>query len=91
MSIHLPEDLESSIRAEVANGHFASLDDAMAEAARLLLSKRNLHQLDARTVNGDASPDPLLGCMKDDAALMDTIVEDAYRQRLEAWREISFE
>jgi Arc/MetJ-type ribon-helix-helix transcriptional regulator len=37
MTIHLPEPLESSIRAAVHNGRFASLDDAMAEAARLLL------------------------------------------------------
>ncbi len=37
MTIHLPQDLESSLRAEVSSGHFASLDDAMAEAVRLLL------------------------------------------------------
>lgn len=41
MTIHLPNDLESSIRAEVASGHFASVDDAMAEAARLLLRQRH--------------------------------------------------
>jgi Arc/MetJ-type ribon-helix-helix transcriptional regulator len=40
MTIHLPNELESSIRAEVAMGHFASVDDAMAEAARLLLQQR---------------------------------------------------
>jgi Arc/MetJ-type ribon-helix-helix transcriptional regulator len=37
MVIQLPEDLESSILAEVQSGHFASVDEAMAEAARLLL------------------------------------------------------
>ena len=37
MTIHLPNDLESSIQAMVLNGRFASIDDAMAEAARLLL------------------------------------------------------
>ena len=37
MTIHLPEDLESSIHAQVHDGHFASVDEAMAEAARLLL------------------------------------------------------
>ena len=42
MTIHLPEELESSIEAAVHSGHFASVDDAMAEAARLLL--RNLKQ-----------------------------------------------
>ncbi len=40
MTIHLPIDLENSIRAEVARGHFASLDDAMTEAARLLLRQQ---------------------------------------------------
>jgi Arc/MetJ-type ribon-helix-helix transcriptional regulator len=42
MTIHLPEDLERSIRDEVLSGRFASLDDAMAEAARLLLQTREL-------------------------------------------------
>jgi Arc/MetJ-type ribon-helix-helix transcriptional regulator len=37
MTIHLPNDLESSIQAIVHSGRFASVDDAMAEAARLLL------------------------------------------------------
>ena len=37
MTIHLPTDLESSIKAAVDNGRFASVDDAMAEAARLLI------------------------------------------------------
>lgn len=40
MTIHLPDDLETSIRAEVASGHYASVDEAMAEAARLLLQQR---------------------------------------------------
>jgi Arc/MetJ-type ribon-helix-helix transcriptional regulator len=48
MTIHLPEELESSIRAEVLSGHFASLDDAMAEAARLLL--RQIKHEQARDV-----------------------------------------
>src|SRR5271157_2325710 len=37
MTNHLPEKLESSILAVVHGGQFASVDDAMAEAARLLL------------------------------------------------------
>jgi Arc/MetJ-type ribon-helix-helix transcriptional regulator len=39
MTIHLPEDLESSVRALVKGGRFASVDDAMAEAARLLIKQ----------------------------------------------------
>ena len=37
MTITLPNELESSIQAAVHSGRFASVDDAMAEAARLLL------------------------------------------------------
>jgi Arc/MetJ-type ribon-helix-helix transcriptional regulator len=39
MTIHLPEDMERFINEAVHRGHFASVDDAMAEAARLLLHK----------------------------------------------------
>jgi Arc/MetJ-type ribon-helix-helix transcriptional regulator len=41
MTIHLPHDIESSIQAAVHSGHFASVDDAMTEAARLLLRSLN--------------------------------------------------
>ena len=41
MTIHLPHDLESSIQAAVRSGRFASVDDRMAEAARLLLREIN--------------------------------------------------
>jgi Arc/MetJ-type ribon-helix-helix transcriptional regulator len=37
MTIHLPEDLERSIRDEVQRGRFASVDDAVAEAVRTYL------------------------------------------------------
>jgi Arc/MetJ-type ribon-helix-helix transcriptional regulator len=40
MTIHLPKELENSIRSEVRRGRFASVDDAMAEAARLLLRQQ---------------------------------------------------
>ena len=36
MTIHFPENLESSVLAAVHTGRYASLDDAMAEAASLL-------------------------------------------------------
>jgi len=41
MTIHLPENVESSIRKAVLSGHFASVDEAMTEAANLLLEKLN--------------------------------------------------
>jgi Arc/MetJ-type ribon-helix-helix transcriptional regulator len=37
MTIHLPENLETPILAAVHSGRYASLDDAMAEAASLLV------------------------------------------------------
>ena len=40
MTIHLPADLESSIRAEVMSGHFASEDEMVAAAVRDYLQRR---------------------------------------------------
>jgi Arc/MetJ-type ribon-helix-helix transcriptional regulator len=39
MTIHLPPDLENSIRDAVHSGHFASVDDAMTEAASMLVQR----------------------------------------------------
>jgi Arc/MetJ-type ribon-helix-helix transcriptional regulator len=88
MTIHLPDDLESSIQAMVQNGRFASIDDAMAEAARLLL--RETRQTPQ---NGNATePDPLLGSMPDAADELDAIVADAMKARREQpWRTVSVE
>ena len=61
MIIQFPQDLESSLRAEVSSEHFASLDDAMAEAVRLLFRDRAPRQ-------PAASPDADLrsiGAMRD--------------------------
>lgn len=84
MTIHLPGDLETSIEAVVRSGRFASVDDAMAEAARLLL--RSIPP--GRPAPGDASP-PLLGSMCDAADELDEIVSDAMKRRREGtWRTI---
>lgn len=40
MTINLPKDVERSINAEVMTGHFASADDAIAEAWRSYLQHR---------------------------------------------------
>ena len=40
MTIHLPKDVERSIKAEVMSGHFASADDAIAEPWRAYLQQR---------------------------------------------------
>ena len=47
MQINLPADLERSLLTEVQSGHFASVDDAIAEAVRLLL----------QSVPGEAEPE----------------------------------
>lgn len=41
MTIALPGDSETSLRAEVRSGSFPSLDDAVAEAVRLLVSREH--------------------------------------------------
>ena len=90
MTIHLPIELESRVQAAVHSGRFASVDEAMTEAVRLLL--RGLGQRQSPTTQpvneGDSAPDPILGLMRDDVDLMDAIVADAYRRRREEkWRE----
>ena len=65
-------------------GRFASVDDAMAEAARLLL-----HQIkqEPKPTATDAPPDPLFGSWREDAELLDEIVDHAMKNRREQpWR-----
>lgn len=93
MIVNLPSDLESRLKAAVQSGRFTSVDDAMAEAARLLL--RELGQGQQEKPPGDANdpgPDPFLGSMRDAADELDQIVADAYRRRWEdPWRDIAVE
>jgi Arc/MetJ-type ribon-helix-helix transcriptional regulator len=89
MIINLPDDLESFIRAEVLSGHFASEEDAIAEAVRLL--KRQLSQVITTTAPAAkpaaATLDPLLGAMRDAADEMDEIVAEAMTLReQQPWR-----
>jgi Arc/MetJ-type ribon-helix-helix transcriptional regulator len=88
MTIHLPNDLEASIQAAVRNGRFASVDDAMAEAARLLL--RTIPQEPKPTAQDNAaSSDPLLGIWRDAPEEIDEIVAEAMRRRREEpWRAV---
>ncbi|WP_250847224.1 ribbon-helix-helix domain-containing protein [Aquisphaera insulae] len=85
-TIHLPEDLASSLEAAVHSGHFATMDEAMAEGARLLLLELK-RQVGAATSPGVAGiPAPVLDsidAMQKDAELLDEIVADAYRRRRE--------
>jgi len=58
MTINLPENLERSILAEVHSGHFASVDDAVAEAVRLLLQQRNRSEAEPEKAGASASTAP---------------------------------
>ncbi len=88
MTITLPNDLEDRVRAAVHDGRFASLDDAMAEAARLLL--RELARAPQPDQVGGTPAIPGLGsigAMRDDADLLDQAVEHAMKVREERpWR-----
>ena len=48
MTIHLPENLENPILAAVQSGRYASLDDAMADAASLLVQRLRQEQAQAK-------------------------------------------
>ena len=86
MTIHLPPDIESWIQAAVHSGRFASLDEAMSEAASLLVQRLNQEQAQAKPVT-QPSADPLLGAWREDADLLDEIVEHAMKVREERpWR-----
>ncbi|MHB1560822.1 MAG: ribbon-helix-helix domain-containing protein [Isosphaeraceae bacterium] len=85
MTIHLPPDLERSIEAVVNNGRFVSVDDAMAEAARLLLRQEGQPPPPARST-GDVGLGSI-GAMREDAELLDEAVEHAMKVREERpWR-----
>jgi Arc/MetJ-type ribon-helix-helix transcriptional regulator len=88
MTINLPNDLESSVEKAVHSGRFASVDDAMAEAVRLLLRELGPGQPQVKPAG-----DPnhlglgLIGALRDDADLLDQAVEHAMKLREERpWR-----
>ena len=58
MTIQLPEDLESSIRAEVLSGHFASEDDLVAAAVRDYLRRTREQARPKPAVPSDATIPP---------------------------------
>jgi Arc/MetJ-type ribon-helix-helix transcriptional regulator len=89
MTIHLPPDLERSIEAVVNSGRFASVDHAMAEAARLLLRQES-QQPPANTADDTGLGS--IGAMRDDADLLDQAVEHVMKVREERpWRLSSVE
>jgi len=52
MTIHLPEDLERYLPSEVQSGRFASPEEAMIEALRLLSRKSRKHSFNGSRSHG---------------------------------------
>jgi Arc/MetJ-type ribon-helix-helix transcriptional regulator len=87
MTIQLPPRLENPILAAVHSGRYASLDDAMTEAAAMLVERLEMEQALTNPSGSEPIPDPVLGSMREDADLLDEIVEHAMKNRREQpWR-----
>lgn len=90
MTIHLPDDLERFLRAEVHRGHFASEEDAIVEAVRLLRRQLSQVPIPAPAEGQQVAPktrDPVLGAMRDAAGAMDEIAAEAMSHReQQPWR-----
>ena len=56
MTIHLPPSLENPILAAVDSGRYASLDDAMAEAASLLVQRLQQEQTQPKPPSAGHQP-----------------------------------
>ena len=54
MTITLPKDLESPVRAEILSGHFATEDDLVAAAVRDYLRRKHIEPTPA--ANANATP-----------------------------------
>ncbi|MGZ3338103.1 MAG: ribbon-helix-helix domain-containing protein [Isosphaeraceae bacterium] len=81
MEIQLPEDLERFVRDEVRAGHYASEEEIVRLALEQLQQARKPLPTDQPT------SDPWLGSMREDAAMLDEIVEEAMKIREERpWR-----
>jgi Arc/MetJ-type ribon-helix-helix transcriptional regulator len=76
MTIHLPPEVEREILAEVHSGHFASVDDALAEAWRLFQQQRPTEDLSAKPTGMGS-----IGAMHGDAELLDQITKDIMHSR----------
>jgi Arc/MetJ-type ribon-helix-helix transcriptional regulator len=87
MTIHVSKDAETAINAAVQSGKFASANEMVDRLVREY--DQRTRSLASRAKGAEATPDPILGLMRDDPELMDEIVADAYRNRREEkWREL---
>lgn len=84
LTIHLPNDLERSVENAVHSGRFATVDDAMTQAVRLLLREIEQEPTAEREANGGLGS---IGAMRDDADVLDQAVAHAMKVREERpWR-----
>ena len=81
MTIHLPNDLASRLEAAVGRGQFASVDDAMAEAARILLRDLERAPLGKPPSANQNQGAGSIGAMRESADELDEIVSEAYERR----------
>ena len=81
MEIHLPEDLQRFVHDQIRIGRFSSED----QLVRTALEQFQRAQQGATAAR--PTPDPWLGSMRDEAELLDEVVEDAMTMRAERpWR-----
>lgn len=87
MTIRLPHDLESSLRAEVLTGRFATEDDAVAAIVQDYFRRKAVEPATTHGVpeaNGGLGS---IGAMREDAELLDQAVEHAMQVReTRPWR-----
>lgn len=76
MNVNLSPDVERFLREMVREGRYASEEEALNVAVRLLREQRQA--VDAPALNGR---DPFWGLLADEADVLDEIVADAMRQR----------
>jgi Arc/MetJ-type ribon-helix-helix transcriptional regulator len=77
MTIHLPPHIESSIQAAVQCGRFASLDEAMTEAASLLVERLNHEQAQATASTAAPKHKPIWEVFQELSATVPDEVWDA--------------
>ena len=86
MTIHLPVELERSIRSLVLGGRFASDEEVVSEALRTFLARSDM--MPSTPVASETSKSAsFIGSMREAADELDEIVADAMRDRSERpWR-----
>lgn len=86
MTISLPHELESSLRAEVLRGHFATPEDAITEIVRDYFRRKAAGYVNSPGIseaNGDLGS---IEAMKDAADELDEAMDYSMKWREQPWR-----